>query len=208
MPGAVILDATARNDTLYQLLGPRVHIAVPPPNVRDYSNVTLHVARTTSGLGKTVSDDAKHLRLPRLAKHLSDEIAPGRSVFLCVHKHSAALAETFSTDRLKLNIGYWGAIDGKNTWQDCDVTVIFGLPYMDQRRAINNLFATHGPQDTTWQQANTRKQQVNLGRFTQGRKVRNSGALACHPGQRCSDTEAIIDKLLSRSISKASTSAV
>jgi hypothetical protein len=127
LPGAVILDATAENDVLYQLLDTRVHVATIPPNVRDYSNVTIHVARTSSGLGKSVSDDTKHLRLPRLAKCLSEEISPKRSVFLCVHKHSEALAETFSTDRLKLNVGHWGAIDGKNSWKDCDVAVIFGL---------------------------------------------------------------------------------
>jgi hypothetical protein len=162
LPGVVVLDATAENDTLYQLLGPRVRIVDVPPNVRDYSNVTLHVARTASGLGKDVSGKAKHLRLPRLAKHLAAEIAPGRSVFLCVHMHSEALAETFSTAELKLKVGHWHAIDGKNTWKDCDVAVIFGLPYMDQRRAINTLFATHGPQDTAWLQANTNKQQANL----------------------------------------------
>ena len=162
LPGAVILDATANNDVLYQLLKGRVYVVPIPPDVRDYSNVTLHVARTGAGLGKSVTDDTKHLRLPRLAKRLSDEIAPDRSIFLCVHKHSEALAETFSTDKLKLNVGHWGAIDGKNTWKDCDVAVIYGLPYMDQRRAINNLFATHGPQDTTWLQANTHKKRVTL----------------------------------------------
>jgi hypothetical protein len=128
LPGAVILDATANNDVLYQLLKGRVYVAPIPSNVRDYSNLTLHVARTSSGLGKSVTDDTKHLRLPRLAKHLSEEIPPGRNVFLCVHKHSEALAETFSTDRLKLNVGHWGAIDGKNTWKDCDAAVIYGLP--------------------------------------------------------------------------------
>jgi hypothetical protein len=162
LPAAVILDATANNDLLYRLLEGRVHVATIPPNVRDYSNVTLHYARTSSGLGKSVCDDTKHLRLPRLAKHLSEEIAPGRSVFLCVHKHSEALANTFITDDLKLNVGHWGAIDGKNTWKDCDVAVIFGLPYMDQRRAIDNLFATRGPQDTEWLQNNTHKKKVNL----------------------------------------------
>jgi hypothetical protein len=83
-------------------------------------------------------------------------------VFLCLHKHSKPLAETFSTDRLNLSVGHWGAIDGKNTWKDCDVAVIYGLPYMDQRRAINSLFATRGPQETAWLQTNTHKQQINL----------------------------------------------
>ena len=63
---------------------------------------------------------------------------------------------------MKLSVGHWGAIDGKNDWKDCDVAVIFGLPYMDQRRAINNLFATHGPQDTAWLQRNTHKQHPTL----------------------------------------------
>jgi hypothetical protein len=54
LPGAVILDATANNDVLYQMLQGRVYIAPIPPNVRDYGNVTLHVARTGSGLGKSV----------------------------------------------------------------------------------------------------------------------------------------------------------
>jgi hypothetical protein len=63
--------------------------------------------------------------------------------------------------RLNLRVGHWGAINGKNTWKDCDVAVIYGLPYMDQRRAINSLFATpRGPQETAWLQANTHKQQV------------------------------------------------
>ena len=93
---------------------------------------------------------------------LSETVAPERSIFLCVHKHSEALAETFRTESLKLSVGHWGAIDGKNDWKDCDVAVIFGLPYMDQRRAINNLFATHGPQDTEWLQRNAHKQHATI----------------------------------------------
>jgi hypothetical protein len=162
LPGAVILDATANNDLLYKLLEDRVRVATIPANVRDYSNVTVHVARTSSGLGKSVANDTKHLRLPRLAKFLSETVAPERSIFLCVHKHSEALAETFRTESLKLSVGHWGAIDGKNDWKDCDVAVIFGLPYMDQRRAINNLFATHGPQDTEWLQRNAHKQHATI----------------------------------------------
>jgi hypothetical protein len=162
LPGAVILDATANHDVLYQLLGDRVYIAPMPDGVRDYSNVTLHVCRTASGLGKHVMDETKHLRLPRLAAHLSEQLSPDRSVFLCCHKHSAALAETFSSDKLKLQVGHWGAVDGKNNWKDCDVAVIWGLPYMDQRRAINSVFATLGPLGTDWLRDNTNKQQPNL----------------------------------------------
>jgi hypothetical protein len=34
-----------------------VYVATVPPNVRDYSNVTLHVARTTSGQGDAILGD-------------------------------------------------------------------------------------------------------------------------------------------------------
>lgn len=156
-PGAVVLDATADHDAIYRLLGDRALVAPIPQGIRDYSNVTLHVCRTSAGLGKHVMDEKKQTRLPRLAAHLSEQLGPDRSIFLCVHKHSGALAETFNTDGLRIQIGHWGAVDGKNDWKDCDVAVIWGLPYMDQRRAIDSVFALHGPQDTQWLQANTKK---------------------------------------------------
>src|ERR1700730_7246874 len=74
MPGVIVLDATAKNDLLYELLEGRVYVVPVPSNVRDYGNVTLHVARTSSGVGKATMDDTKHLRLPRLAQNLSQEI--------------------------------------------------------------------------------------------------------------------------------------
>ncbi len=153
MPGIVILDATAHGNLLYALLEGTVYVVPVPGGIRDYGNVTLHVARTVAGLGKTKMKDTKHLRLPRLAKELAKEIGSGRKVFLCVHKHAAALAQTFSTDEMPLDVGWWGAVDGSNAWAACDVAVIFGLPYMDPRRAINNVFAVKGPQDDAWLQS-------------------------------------------------------
>jgi hypothetical protein len=127
---------------------------VPVPNrIRDYGNVTLHVARTSAGLGKTKMRETKHLRLPRLANEIKERVAPGRSLFLCVHKHAKDLAATYSTDELPFKVAWWGAVDGSNEWAHCDVAVIFGLPYMDPRRAINNVFAVSGPQDDAWLQS-------------------------------------------------------
>jgi hypothetical protein len=153
MPGVVILDATAHSNLLYELLEGAVYVVPVPSRIRDYGNVTLHLARTSAGLGKTKMRETKHLRLPRLAKELTEQIGPGRSVFLCVHKHAKDLAATFSTETLPLNVAWWGAVDGSNEWADCDVAVIFGLPYMDPRRAINNVFAVSGPQDNEWLQS-------------------------------------------------------
>ena len=111
------------------------------------------MARTVAGLGKTKMKEMKHLRLPRLAKELAKEVGKGRKVFLCVHKLAKDLAATFSTEEAPLKVGWWGAVDGSNDWAECDVAVIFGLHYMDPRRAINNVFAVSGPQDDAWLQS-------------------------------------------------------
>jgi hypothetical protein len=164
MPGLVVLDATAGNNLMYELLENSVYTPQVPFGIRDYSNVTLHVSRTASGLGKTKMMEKKHERLPRLAEELTKKIGVGRSVFLCVHKHAKDLAATFRTKKLSLHekIGWWGAVDGKNTWQECDVVVIFGLPYMNQKIAINNVFALTGPKDDTWLKAPVYKHHVNV----------------------------------------------
>jgi hypothetical protein len=150
MPGVLVLDATARSNMTYELLGGGVMIADPPLGIRNYDNVTLHVARTASGMGKTKMEKSKHTRMPRLAAELSKELPKGSKVFLCVHKCVKDLALTYSTEDLPLRIGYWGAIDGSNEWNDRDVAVIFGLYWQDPTRPINNVFAIDGPKDTAW----------------------------------------------------------
>jgi hypothetical protein len=42
-----------------------VYVVKVPGGIRDYGNVTLHIARTSTGLGKTKIKETKHLRLPR-----------------------------------------------------------------------------------------------------------------------------------------------
>lgn len=153
MPGVLVLDATARCNLTYELLGGGVVVADVPPGIRNYDNVTLHVARTASGMGKTKMDKAKKNRVPRLAEELAKELPSGRQVFLCVHKCVKDLAITYSTDALPLRVGYWGAVDGSNEWVDCDVAVIFGLFWQDPTRPINNVFAIDGPKDASWLKA-------------------------------------------------------
>ncbi|WP_354269759.1 DEAD/DEAH box helicase [Bradyrhizobium japonicum] len=153
MPGVLVLDATARCNLTYELLGGGVMIADVPSGIRNYDNVTLHVARTASGMGKTKMEKAKKTRMPRLAAELAKELPNGRSVFLCVHKCAKDLANTYSTDALPLRVGYWGAVAGSNEWADCDVAVIYGLFWQDPTRPINNVFAIDGPKDASWLKA-------------------------------------------------------
>lgn len=153
MPGVLVLDATARSNMTYELLGGGVMVADVPPGIRNYDNVTLHVARTASGMGKTKMDKAKQTRLPRLAAELTKELGNDRKVFLCVHKCAKDLSLIYSTDTMPLRVGYWGAVDGSNEWADCDVAVIFGLFWQDPTRPINNVFAIDGPKDASWLKA-------------------------------------------------------
>ena len=150
MPGALVLDATARSNMTYELLGGGVMIAEVPSGIRNYDNVTLHVARTSSGMGKTKMEKAKYTRMPRLAAELAKELPKDSKVFLCVHKCVKDLAFRYITDALPLNIGYWGAVDGSNAWADCNVGVIFGLYWQDPTLPINNVFAIDGPKDSAW----------------------------------------------------------
>ena len=84
-PGPVVLDATARANFLWDLFEEKHERPAVPSHARDYSSVTLHVARG-SGLGKNTMTERINERLPRIKKGLEEAIGPERSVFLCVHK--------------------------------------------------------------------------------------------------------------------------
>ena len=48
------------------------------------------------------------------------------------------------------SVAHWGAIDGRNDWNDYDTVVIFGLSYRDQVWSTNTFFALQGLQDNRW----------------------------------------------------------
>jgi hypothetical protein len=149
LPGPVILDATASQNFLWKLLGPRAEIAEVPPGTRNYANVTIHVARG-SGLGKTKMTEKGKVRLPRLLANLQQTLAPDRKVLLCVHKRIQHTALSYKPDFAAYSVANWGAIDGRNDWNDYDTVVIFGLSYRDQVWSTNTFFALQGLQDNRW----------------------------------------------------------
>ena len=102
-----------------------------PNHVRDYGNVTLHVARAR-GLGK--HSMIKHIdtRWPRLLEAIEAELTPGRSVLVCMHKDTEHKALSYKNHFAKFAVAHWGAVDGRNDWADYDTGVIFGLPYRDR----------------------------------------------------------------------------
>jgi hypothetical protein len=153
VPGPVVLDATASNNFLWDLFGPMHRIVPTHSHVRNYSTVTLHVARGV-GVGKTTMVKKVKGRFPRLLRSLKKELAPERSVFLCMHQDAEQVAKDIALSGAhpfaRLDVGHWGAVDGRNDWASYDTAVIFGLPYRDPVWSTNQFFALQGPQDDEW----------------------------------------------------------
>ena len=149
VPGPVVLDATAHANFMWDLFGPKAKIVSTPLGVRDYSNVILHVARA-SGLGKGSMIENAKMRVPRLLEALKREVGLDSSVFLCMHKDTKHVAQTYAHPFARFDIGHWGAIDGRNDWSDYDTAVIFGLPYRDRIWSTNLFFALRGHEDDYW----------------------------------------------------------
>jgi hypothetical protein len=150
LPGPVVLDATATQNFLWELFSHKAQVYAVPGGARAYENVTLHVARC-KGIGKTKMQELHQKRLPRLLADLEVRLGQDRRIFLCCHKKVAPYAKTFEPKFAEYSVGYWGAIDGRNDWKDCDVVVLFGLSYRDQLTWANNAFmAFQGRQEDDW----------------------------------------------------------
>ena len=149
LPGPVVLDATATQNFLWELLEDRVEVPSIPQGVRRYDNVRLHIARAT-GLGKTKMTKLGERRIPRLLANLEETLSSDRKVLLCVHKRVEHIAVGYDHPFAAYSVAHWGAIDGKNDWQDYDTVVVFGLSYRDPVWATNAFFALQGLQDNNW----------------------------------------------------------
>lgn len=148
--GPVILDATASQNFLWRLLEARAEIAAIPSGARTYANVTMHVARGV-GLGKSKMIEKGKDRVPQLLANLEQRLTPDRKVLLCLHKKIEHTALSYAPN-FACSVAHWGAIDGKNDWNDHDAVVIFGLPYREPIWATNMFFALQGLQDDQWLQ--------------------------------------------------------
>ena len=150
--GAVVLDATASANVVYQLFDHAL-LWTPPPGARDYQNVTLHVSNGHR-LGKVFMSCNSQKLSEELIAQLNDTLA-GRDVFLITHKAVEPRVMSYETS-FKLNTGHWGKVDGSNQWKDCDTCVVFGLPFRPDWWTASLFMAYRGPQETEWLRADTR----------------------------------------------------
>jgi hypothetical protein len=150
--GAVVLDATASSSLIYQLFDHRADVIPAPANARRYDNVTLHVSKGHA-VGKTSMIKAMPKAAGQLIANLGKTLGGDRKVFVCAHKSVAPHVVACTHPFASLDVGHWGAIDGKNEWSHCDSVVIFGLPYRDNIWSANVFMALQGLQTTDWLRA-------------------------------------------------------
>jgi hypothetical protein len=125
-------------------------VLVPvPEKARSYGNVTIHVSKGHA-VGKTSLSKRAKDEAARLVKNLQTELGNDRRVFVCTHRDVEPHLVALETGFASFEVGHWGAIDGRNDWQQCDTAVIFGIPYRDKTWSANTYMAVRGPQSTEW----------------------------------------------------------
>jgi hypothetical protein len=100
-------------------------------------------------------------------------ILQDRSVFFCVHKAvEHELPEASDLPFAKVTKAHWNAVDGSNEYADCNVAVIFGLPFRDRVTFPTNVFfAIQGVQGDEWLDNPTWKGQTNLREYMVRRQL-------------------------------------
>lgn len=169
-PGPVVLDATARANFFWDLFGERAIIIPVPTRVRDYSAVTLHVARA-EGLGKHTMIKKVTERWPRVANALAARLNKDRKLFVCMHRDTEHHPLKYESPCGALSVGHWGAIDGRNEWADHDAALILGLHYRDQVWSTNAFFALQGEQDDEWLRSPSWKSYQDVRRVMEQRQL-------------------------------------
>lgn len=138
---AVVLDATAKANPVYDYLEEDVDLPALPKGIRNYRNVTLHVnCNHPAGKGTIEKQDYHHFDL--LMNYLYSRIGPDRKIFFCVHRDTEErLKERYNNLFPEHDFGHWGAIDGRNDWDDCDTMVVYGLPFLKPVDPIISIMA-------------------------------------------------------------------
>jgi hypothetical protein len=147
--GAVVLDATASSNVIYQLFE-QAKLLQPSMGVRNYRNVTLHASKGHT-VGKVYMLSHGKVLAEQLIGELNQKI-PGSDALIICQKHVEPSLQGFDTT-FTMKSGHWGKVDGSNLWKDCDTVVIFGLPFRPDIWTANSFMAYQGPQETEWLRA-------------------------------------------------------
>ena len=141
--GAVVLDATANVNTIYELFDKAV-VWTPPKDVRNYQNVTLHVS-TGHKVGKeSMSKDAQAVCRDLLSDLEGRFSKENDKALIVTHKDVEPVLMSYNP-KFEMWTGHWGALQGRNIWKDCNRIVLFGMPYKPNVVSMNTYQAFKGP---------------------------------------------------------------
>lgn len=150
LPGVVVLDATAKQNLVWTLLQDRAIRVDVPPGARRYDNVTVHVARTSAGLGKTTMRADGRRRAARVLAEIERRDGGTRKVLLVCHKDPGEYAMTLAPNFAEYGVATYGAIDGRNDWRTFDTAVVLGMFNRPDTWSRNMFMALQGIQDDDW----------------------------------------------------------
>jgi len=153
--GAVVMDATASTNLVYELHKDS-RMITPPEGSRTYRTFKLHVSRGHRVGKNHMVENAKTL-CPDMVAELNGKFDKSDKVFLCCHKGVEPTLQKYNTT-FEMMTGHWGAVAGSNSWRDCNKVVIFGLPYLPPSWSANTFMALQDPMDTAWMQSDGDRQ--------------------------------------------------
>lgn len=145
----VILDATACNDPVYELLSDRIKVLPRPEGIRDYSNVRLNLSYGHR-VGKEHMCSNGREEWSRVLEALKRDLDKGRKVLAISHKDNSPVLLTFGNFDGDLSVAHWGALDGRNEWSDHDAVLLFGLPFLDNVTPTNLFLGCTGTLTNDW----------------------------------------------------------
>ena len=144
--GPVVLDATAKANTVYQVFD-KAKIVMSAENCRDYSSVSLHYCEGhATGKNKLEENAKKFAR--GLIGNLNERLK-GRNVLIVSHMRVEAELEKF-TPEFNMKLAHWWKIDGRNDLRDCDAVVLFGLPWLAPTWPDSVFMTFQGIQSDLW----------------------------------------------------------
>jgi hypothetical protein len=147
----VILDATAGLYTGYRLLSPPAKIIAPAANVRNYDNVTLHLAWGHNVGKEYLVENADRLWLKQRSAIQSVLSANDRTL-VCCHEEFKSKVCDHPANPERMAFEHWGNIEGRNDWDEYQAVALIGLFYLPAVVHLNAAQALLGPQTDDWLQ--------------------------------------------------------
>ncbi|MCK5847939.1 MAG: DEAD/DEAH box helicase family protein, partial [Caldisericia bacterium] len=148
----VVMDATASVNKAYDFYmkyQPERLKILPAIECRNYSNVTIHTARTATGrntiLGKEKDENEKVKKesAKTIVNAVMESTKPGDDVLVVTFNELEPTVITYaeSIDDRRIRVDHWGNLTGTNKYNTCNKIIIYGLNHKpgEKQRSMHAL---------------------------------------------------------------------